>query len=422
MLAGGFVLASIALAVGSVLLLSGVLDDLGPKATYRVTFLMTDGTAGLKQGSKVTLGGQPVGEVSSIRFAGADPASPESVEVWIRVAKSVALYDNAWVYLERPLLGSMGTINIARTGGPTPDGRGGGKRLMEGGTMAGRLAPPAFLAQAGYGPDEAEAVTSLIQTALQLVERADRVLAGVEAREEEVIGGLADAVRDARAVTAEVRTKMDEWSGSVDRTLANVEHASQRLAPVLDETREGLAEARGVVGQARDLIDANRPTFDRSMANVETITSNLADVGPKIDTMLDESANAARQFADAGRQASDLMRQEAPSIRRTLANLRLAADQFKLVAIEVRRNPWRLLYTPSTKELESELLYDAARTYAEAVSDLRSASASLEAVAAGAPAPDRESIEDLTSRLRDAFSRYEAAEQRFLQLVIEKTE
>jgi len=73
-------------------------------------------------------------------------------------------------------------------------------------------------------------------------------------------------------------------------------------------------------------------------------------------------------------RAGTLLKEETPGIRHTLANLRLMSDQLKLTAVEVRSQPWRLLHSPTTKEMSSQVLYDARAAYAEAASDLRAAS------------------------------------------------
>jgi hypothetical protein len=106
-----------------------------------------------------------------------------------------------------------------------------------------------------------------------------------------------------------------------------------------------------------------------------------------------------------------------------MANFRLASDQLKLTMMEVRRAPWRLLYRPDTKELQYELLYDSARAYATAVSDLRAATESLEAAqaAGGArPATEGATIDELIDQVRRALDAYRLTEEKFVNLLLEK--
>lgn len=419
LLAGFFLLGALAAAMAGIIVLSDLASGVGPKARYRVQFSPEEGANGLKPGSRVLLAGQPVGSVASIRFVPGDGQARDAVEVAVRIDAAVELYEDAWVFLERPLLGTASVVNIAHRGG-----RSDAPRLAEGAVVRGSLAPPAFLAQAGFGPSQAQAFARLIDTASRLVERADGLVAEVEERDEAILGGLENIVVDVEELAERLRDRSAGWSDSIDRTLANAEDVSARLTPLAEEAGAAVSDARGVVRRAGEVLEENAPVVERTLANAEELSADLAEAGPKVGELLDRGGAAADDIRAVSEQANDLLRQESPAIRRTIANLRLAADQFKLTAVEVRRNPWRLLYSPTTKELESELLYDAARTYAEAVSDLRAASSSLEAYSAAVPPEslDRESVEDIAARLREAFVRYENAERRFLERLVENPE
>jgi hypothetical protein len=87
--------------------------------------------------------------------------------------------------------------------------------------------------------------------------------------------------------------------------------------------------------------------------------------------------------------------------------------------VEIRRNPWRLLYRPGAKETRTEILYDAARAYAAAVSDLRAASEALQAASVRAD-PDSENISRLLAELQAAFSRFEETERALLDKLIQE--
>jgi hypothetical protein len=125
-----------------------------------------------------------------------------------------------------------------------------------------------------------------------------------------------------------------------------------------------------------------------------------------------------------------LVNEQTPSLRRTLANLRLMSDQLKLTAVEVRSQPWRLLIQPTTKEFESQVLYDATRSYAAAASDVRAAAEVVqqltlpgqrggqgEAVAGGL---DEAALEAASARLRESLETFAAAERALLQELVEQ--
>lgn len=411
LLAGLFVILGLILAVVVAVLVSGAQKYLVPTHPYAIRFSLADGAAGLKVGSIVNVGGQPVGRVTALDFQRPAPeAMPSAILVRIVINRSVPIAADALAYLEKPLLGSMSAINIIN--GPTGPST---ALLAPGSTMQGMIAPPAFLAQAGFGPEQARQVQTLFARAADVVERVDRMSTRIETELEPVLASVRSATDDVADVTRRVRERTPEWTSRVDSVLAQADQLAQ--------------DARQSIADLRAAVDANRPALDRAMENIETITRRVRDesVG-KLNDALDSGAQGVAEFRSALGDISALIREQEPNVRRALANFRLASDQIKLTSLEVRRSPWRLLYQPRTRELESELFYDAARAYAEAVSDLRATSEALEsslgAAGPGSPAArmglDRVPIEQLKQRLAAAFERYEQAEKVLLDRIIQR--
>ncbi len=405
-IAGVFVVGSVGIAVAISMALAGFGDRMLQTHSYVVKFSHEDGAAGLKPGSIVTLGGQKIGRVSSITVA------PESVDVDVSIRSDLTLFEDALAYLERPILGGLASINFADAGdGSAVESPQGGRPELESGeVLNGRLAPPSVLAQAGYGPAQAEQLK-------EIVSRIDRMVEQIETRDLETIRG---ALADIRAVAADVRERTPEWSARIDSTLEQAERAVSDFDTVATEMRAGVAEARKVVESAQGLIDRNAEGLDAIVANVESVTRRAdAESMALLNDALRRATEGADRFASFMEQAEAALTQELPGLRRVFANARLATDQLKLATVEIRTKPWLLLYSPKTKELESELIHQTARSYAEAVSDLRAASEALQATTA-ANGLSRRSIEEMTARLHEAFTAYQQAEQRLLDLLIEK--
>jgi len=226
---------------------------------------------------------------------------------------------------------------------------------------------------------------------------------------------MEEAIADAQAVVTDLRTRLTGWSARIDATAANVEAASGRLVPLLDKADDGVESANAFLTSLRGLVDDNRARVDAIVANVDSATGKLdRETMALVNGGLTDARAALASTSDALRRIGGLVADQAPSLRRTLANLRLMSDQLKLTAVEVRSQPWRLLHQPNTKELESQVLYDATRAYAEAASDLRAASEALEAAAApgapGVPAPDAAALEEVSRRLAESMSAYRKAE------------
>jgi ABC-type transporter Mla subunit MlaD len=110
MLAGAFVIGGAALAVWASFML-GERAVIGGVNHVTVRFPVAVGSHGLKPGAMVALGGQKIGTVSSVAFHPQD-LTPSAVDVSIEVPHSLKLMNNAVFTLERPLLGSLSSINI----------------------------------------------------------------------------------------------------------------------------------------------------------------------------------------------------------------------------------------------------------------------------------------------------------------------
>jgi hypothetical protein len=379
-IAGLFVVGAMVLALVISIVVSGAGKRLASTRSYTIRFSLIDGASGLKAGSPVTLGGQEVGRVTGISFAGqAESPAIAGVDVKVAVRSDIRVHQDAWAFLERPLLGSMSAINFSSLGGSAP-------RLEPGGTLIGVVAPPAFLAQAGYGPEQINQVKQIILQATEAVESISRIAKRLEQDIDPDLKAIRAAIDDISTMTSEWRAKSPEWMQRVDSILAS----------------------------ADALFEENRGPFKHAVTALdEALTRFRDETMVQAGSMIESARAGADEFREANARLNRLLKQEEPNIQRILANFRLASDEIKLAGIEVRRSPWKLLYSPTTKELESELFYDAARTYASAVSDLRAASEALENVSGPAAEP-------IAARLQEAFTKYEAAERELLKRMTER--
>lgn len=400
-LAGGFLLASLALAVFMSFLLSDR-DGLGKTTSYVVRFPIAQGAVGLKPDSEVRVGGQVVGRVRSVRLVEDPPGSgiSRSVDAVVAIRQNVALFPDARVALDVPLLGTLTSINISDVGSPDhPQGR-----LPEGSVLTAGLSVPGFLAQAGIGPDMVDKVRGVL-------DKADQTAAEVLALVRRNAPGIDDAVENVRATTADARERFSTWSKDADATVTNTRAFSERFTGWADRADATIDSARSFTTKLNEALDANRPTVDRILANTDQLVTDFR-AGPyeRINQALATAKGAMDEMARVVGNAGKVLDEETPNIRRMLANARLASDQLKLTLMEVRAQPWRLLYRPEKREFENELLYDSARAYAEAVSDLRAAAESLGAMTRRLEqAPSAEDLADarrLNDQLKAAFDRY----------------
>ena len=110
-------------------------------------------------------------------------------------------------------------------------------------------------------------------------------------------------------------------------------------------------------------------------------------------------------------------------IGEALGSAALAGQQLKLATIEVRRSPWKLLYRPTATEVEHEMLYEAARSFALAAADVKAASRSAQAILDRHPEVlrgDPELLERVQRNLVGPLRNYEEAQTRLLDVLIEE--
>ncbi len=370
-LAGGLVLGSLLLGIATIIMIGDGLDNIS-RREYVVHFSLADGVAGLKRGSEVRVGGRRVGAVKSVEFV-RDNDEISTIAVTIGIDGSITLREGAEAELKTPILGANGVLNFETLGeGPEIDGT----------PITGRRAPLDFLDQAGVGPGE--------RTSIQAI------------------------IKNAESASA----RINDMSGKMSTIIDDFKNEPyERFKEVLKLTEQYLSENRENV---REAIASARSTFEGTDKAVAWLNQEIEARG---NAMLDDAQAALQRARMTLEDAQKVLGESRPDIRTAMANFRLSSDQLRATLLEVRRSPWRLLYRPDMRELEFELLYDAARSYADAVSNLRGATEALEAtVASGGDRinPDRESISDLVQQLEQARQRYTDAEQGFFELIVRR--
>ena len=412
-LAGLLVIVCLSATVVIIVILGGALEALG-KRDYTVRFPIETGAEGVEVGSRVTVGGVNAGTVKGRRFA-MNGENIEGVNVTIAVDKAIPLREGTVAYLQLPILGGTASINFSQLGDGAP--------LDEDDLIEGRIAPPGILSSTGFGEEQAEALRRIIDSARETTDRVN-----------EITKRFSDTVvPDVETIVGSTRERYPTWLERIDSITANADETVARGPAIAEEIEQRVAEFRGFIEDVRPIIDENREQIRIAIGNFEDASANTKEVTAQARSFMDrlngEMSDRAVAILESGQagleearsaitKADSIVSEQRPQIRASLANFRLASDQLRDTLIEVRRSPWRLLYRPDTRELEYELLYDAARSYAGAVTNLRGAAESLEAVSAS-DTPDRDEVATLMSEVEQAFERYREAEEFFLEQLIE---
>lgn len=386
--AGLFVLLGIVLALVIVFALTDLQRLFEIKQNVKVFYQLSDGLKGLKNGAAVTLGGQPVGEVTQIEDRLDETGSVDGKLVTVSLPKRIKIYQNAMFELDRPAFGSGTKLNIRYVGeGALYDGT-----TPIPGDIAGSELTQQFTKNMGIEDLQRQQIKNIIANVEAITGKLRESVPQLVDKLHPILDNATAATENIKTITADVRDRRKVWFDRIDGI---TEKADQSLTSV------------------RDLLRDKDPQIRGTIDNVEEITSHVREkTMAQVDDALTKAQVSLDNLKTATEQVKIFVIGQRPVLERALANAQLTTDQLKLAAIEIRRSPWRLLYKPGDEELETDNLYDAARSFALAAGTLDAAAQSLQAVANQQP-QNNEQINAMLEHLEKLFARYEEAEKEF---------
>lgn len=376
--------------------------------TIEVSFILRDGLHGLREGSLVTLGDQPIGSVSEISDQLKDGRVVGKLAT-INIPADYQIASNAIIQVVKPLFGTGSSLNISSVG--QGDAYESGQVIAV--TIAPSLISKQLVSEMGIGDKQRlhlqEIIANIRDASDEMRESLPKLatkLNSIAAKIEPIAANAAPAIEDAKAtfantkdITSQFKEKTPAWTKRVDT--------------ITQQTEE-------TVTTARDLLKDKDKELRQTVDNVHAVTKNFREkTMASIDEAVARGSSAMDNFRKSSLDIRGMIVGQRPVIERALANAELTTDQLKLTAIEVRRSPWRLMYKPDDKELETDNLYDAARSFALAASTLDAASESLKAVSQDKENPEQ--VKRVLDHLTTVFERYEVAEKAFWDALKNRT-
>ncbi len=423
--AGLFLILSIVLAVAISFILTDVQDRFTKRVEYTVRFPTEIGVAGLQSGAEVTFGGLSVGKVMSIESTvDTDPETGMEIvrshSVVVALRTDLELFEDAYADLTLPLLGGVSRINIASAGSGSYEGGPSDPNavLDEGEFLRGRFAP-SILTQLGFTTEEAQAIKETIHEVRAISANVGEVSETMLRMAQTLEPEFGQGVDDGKSTMANIRAFSEKlngeagWSGRVDSILGSADDAAKQLEPAI-------IDAKDAIGQAKGMIEENRPKVTSIMDNVSATSERIkASTMDQIDELLGKGTLALGSYKDVADNANGILLSNQPKIAATLSSAQDIGVQGQLFVEEIRAQPWRLLKKPSEDDLRREPIYEAARSYASAVADLRAASEALDAAVLGAAqSPDPNAvgrIREIADVVDQAYARYGQAERALLE-------
>ncbi len=273
---GLFTLLAIFAAFGFVYWTAGGVER-GELVTLRVR--IPGSASGLGRGSAVLFNGVKVGDVRRVYI---DVTNPSVAIADTRVDRLTPITKSTRADIG--IAGLTGQANIELRGGSTDE-----PNLLQQAEEAGTIAE----IQA-----EPSAVTNLLQTAQTLLNRADRVLSGLEGFVDDARGPLTDTVQNVQRFSK----ALSENADGIDNFLASVGKLSDTITGVSDQLSSTLASAEELLNSVdRDKIGA-------IVDNVEQVSRNFRDATADLDQIMgrvEETVATIRDFSADAQTAID---------------------------------------------------------------------------------------------------------------------
>lgn len=419
--AGFFVIAAIVGFVATVITLSD-LGDFASTQSIRIAFPLDIGVPGVKVGSEVMVGGMSVGKVTEMTADLNRTDQPRFI-VTVTIPEAYQIHEDAFAGMVVPLIGGATAIDIAPLGTQGPPLS--SKFFKDGGTITGGYAPSVLLKTAGIGPEDLQRVKAIIERIDGITADVKEVTSFASKTVNEdgpvIVQNVRGTTEDVRAFVASLQEKWPQWSDRIAQIIQDIRATTERGPALAEKADAIMANVDGGVNDVRTLVGDVSPNVRETAENVKEVTRWTREEGiARIEQLLDRADRGLAAATDTFTILNQSLTTEVPQISRILANLRLSSDNLKLATIEVRSEPWRLLYTPSKDEAKQSLLHDAVRTYAAAVSDLEASVVSLKALHdryGGELDPESELVQRALSEFETRYEKYKQEDKRWGEIL-----
>lgn len=377
MRAGAFLVTGVILA----LVVTFILQKSNPFASknrYRISFTMDDGVAGLEEGSEVRVSGLKVGKVEKIE----QQFEPEPGRILVHVSMhaEIKVRRDAKVIRAQPLLGNYSWLNFTSLGSGDEYGANDIIAAQASGGLLATIVGPQNSMKANQMFEQLAAFTGTLETFANKT-YPDKV---------------EPFLSNAESVMSSFQQEWGSWRGKIGSTLASAESGTRKFDETMDDVKVAAKDARAALDHVRNV--------------------NLA----QLDKLLEGGEKGAESLASAMERLDSELVKRIPDLRAMLADLREGATQAKLLTMEARRSPWKIFYRPSGDELARENLYEAARAFAIASSDMRVAGETLEATLRQMPerfSSDPKLRDELKDQVVKSMQRYETAQKQLFDVL-----
>lgn len=291
---GFFVLIAGALLVATVFALSGAFG--GAAKTYRSYFPFA---GGLEPGATVRYAGGPkVGRVEKLQL---DPKDPSRIEITFSVKTDLPVKTDSRVKIMS--ISPLGDNHL---------------EILPGTEKAAQAAAGTVLLSEPYV--DFNAITQKIN---DIAPQAQQLLASLNGRATELQETLArvnDLLNNTNranlaATLAETRGMIAENRPQVKSTVQNLNSASQKLQPLLDDLRKTSAQANEALSHVDSLIGENRQDIHQAILDLRRSLVTVNDLTSRLDQTVDVNSENIDELLDNLRHVSENLKEFTNTIK-----------------------------------------------------------------------------------------------------------
>jgi phospholipid/cholesterol/gamma-HCH transport system substrate-binding protein len=291
---GLFVLIASAVLIATVFALSGAFG--GAAATYRAYFPFA---GGLEPGATVRYAGGPkVGRVEKLQL---DPKDPSRIEITFSVRSGLPVKTDSHVKIMS--LSPLGDNHL---------------EIVPGSEKAALASTGAILASDPYvdfnaltakvneiAPQAQQLLKTLNDRATELKVTVNRVNELINDKNRE---NLSATLADARGMIAENRAP-------VKSTVQNLNSASRKLEPLLEDLRKTSAQANEALSHIDTLIGENRADLRQAVKDLRESLATVSDLTGRLDQTLDVNSDNIDELLENLRHVSQNLKEFTNTIK-----------------------------------------------------------------------------------------------------------
>jgi len=293
---GLFVLVAMALLIGTVLAVSGTFSSGGVK---HYTYFKSAG--GLLPGAIVRYGGMNAGKVKTVRI---DPQDSTRIEIDFTVQPDIPVKTDSIAKIAA--LGALSDNFVE----------------LSTGTKGSPLAPPGSelkSAEATGIGDIGDMIGSLAPVANQVLVNLNERLIELKVTTARVNDLLSDKNRaDVGASLGSLNTMLAESRPKVSASLTNVQNASAKILPILDDLKTTMNQANTVLSHVDSLVVENHQ-------DIRTIVIELRETLLTASSLMEQIKNTTDNNAD--------------NIDQTILNIRVTTENMRQLTESLKSNP-----------------------------------------------------------------------------------